>query len=152
VAFARVVYTHASSRSLRDELMRLPGVAMALMWRYGHRSVFHPNNPGKLTGAYWDTIAAVDPLLPSEGAFAVLGLGGGTVAQNIHKYWPLREMEGWELDSEVVDAARPHLGLAELEAKGSCLRRNPLVCRCTLHPVRRAQHGRACAVGAIGEK
>jgi hypothetical protein len=91
VAFARVVYTHASSRSVRDELMRLPGVA--LMWRYGYRSVFHPNNPGKLTGAYWDTIAAVDPLLPSEGAFAVLGLGGGTVAQNIHKYWP--QVRSW---------------------------------------------------------
>ena len=85
-------------------------------------SVYHPNNPGKLTGAYWDTIAAVDPLLPTEGAFAVLGLGGGTVAQNIHKYWPQREMEGWELDSEVVDAARPHLGISELEAKGMCLR------------------------------
>jgi hypothetical protein len=84
--------------------------------------VYHPNNPGKLTGAYWDTIAAVDPLLPTEGAFAVLGLGGGTVAQNIHKYWPQREMEGWELDSEVVDAARSHLGIAQLETKGTCLR------------------------------
>jgi hypothetical protein len=63
-----------------------------------------------------------------------------------------REMEGWELDSEVVDAARPHLGIAELEAKGSCLRHNLLVCQRTLHPVRRAQHGRACAVGAIGEQ
>lgn len=81
-------------------------------------SVYHPNEPGKLTGAYWDLMAAVDPLLPAEGAFAVLGLGGGTVAQNIHKYWPEREMEGWELDPEVIDAARPHLGIAELEAKG----------------------------------
>jgi hypothetical protein len=30
-----------------------------------------------------------------------------------------REMEGWELDPEVIDAARPHLGIAELEAKGA---------------------------------
>ena len=52
------------------------------------RSVYHPNDPGKLTGGCWDNVAALDPLLPTEGAFAVLGLGGGTVAHTIHKYWP----------------------------------------------------------------
>ena len=31
-------------------------------------SIFHPEAPGTLSGAYWDAVAALEPLLPPAGA------------------------------------------------------------------------------------
>jgi hypothetical protein len=82
-------------------------------------SVFHPAAPGVLTGAYWDTIAALEPLLPRGGVLAILGLAGGTAACIAHAHAPGRALLGWELDADVVAVARQHMGLGALEAVGA---------------------------------
>lgn len=81
-------------------------------------SVYCPDDPGRLTGYYWDVVAGIDPVLPAEGSIAFLGFAGGTGALSVNKYWPERKMEGWELDQEVIDVVRPHLGVSTLEDKG----------------------------------
>lgn len=82
-------------------------------------SVFHPASPGTLTGAYWDTLAAIEPLLPKGGAIAIAGLAGGTAAHVAHRHAPSRALVGYELDPDVVAVAREHMGLAALEAAGA---------------------------------
>jgi len=78
-------------------------------------SVYIAHDPGRLTRCYWDVVTVMDPLLPREGSLGFLGFGGGTAAVLAHKYWPDRDMEAWEYDKEVIEVARPHLGVAELE-------------------------------------
>jgi len=70
------------------------------------------------TTAYWDQLAAVEALVP-EGPIAVIGLGAGTVVHLIRSFSPEREFHGWELDPEVVSAARRFFGLGALEEGGS---------------------------------
>ncbi|KAK9816752.1 hypothetical protein WJX72_004639 [[Myrmecia] bisecta] len=76
------------------------------------------NKDRVITGQYWDQLAVL-PAFVSEGPIAVLGLGAGTVAHILHKYWPERVMHGWELDQVVVQVCRDFMGLRELEERGA---------------------------------
>eukprot|EP00198_Chlamydomonas_reinhardtii_P011627 XP_001700964.1 methyltransferase [Chlamydomonas reinhardtii] len=72
------------------------------------------------------------PSLVPPGPIAMLGLGAGSVPRIIAAHYPTRAagagawsaagggyvVHGWELDPEVVAAARRHLGMSQLEAAG----------------------------------
>lgn len=67
------------------------------------------------TKSYWDEFAAFPAVIP-DGPVAILGLGGGTAARLLLELWPSLKLEGYEIDQILVDNAREHLGLAELES------------------------------------
>jgi hypothetical protein len=46
----------------------------------------------------------------------------GTVAWLLHARYPALHMHGWELDGAVVQLARQHMGLAQLEQRGCLVR------------------------------
>mmetsp|Transcript_34936 Transcript_34936/g.48449 ORF Transcript_34936/g.48449 Transcript_34936/m.48449 type:complete len:350 (-) Transcript_34936:245-1294(-) len=95
------------------------GLAGARILLLDHTNNIHSiYKPGGdvLWGAYWDVLAAFPPLLPAEGVLGWYGLGAGTAPRAVKHHWPDREMRGWELDSQVVAAARAHMGLDDLEA------------------------------------
>ena len=45
----------------------------------------------------------------------ILGLGGGTVAKLLRKYWPKAKITGIDIDSEIVDLGNKYLGLGEVD-------------------------------------
>lgn len=44
--------------------------------------------------------------------------GAGTVPRLIHEYYPKQRMQGWELDPDIIDLGRKHMGLNFLEETG----------------------------------
>ncbi|KAI3754137.1 hypothetical protein L1987_53915 [Smallanthus sonchifolius] len=66
------------------------------------------------TGSYWDEFASLPPLIP-QGPIAIFGLGGGTAAHLMLTLWPSLQLHGWEIDQILIDKAREHLGLSDLE-------------------------------------
>ncbi|PWA39252.1 S-adenosyl-L-methionine-dependent methyltransferases superfamily protein [Artemisia annua] len=66
------------------------------------------------TGSYWDEFASLPPIIP-DGPIAILGLGGGTAAHLMLTLWPSLHLHGWEIDEILIDKAREHLGLSDLE-------------------------------------
>lgn len=73
------------------------------------------NNGRVWTGAYYDVFASLIPLLP-EGPVGIFGLGAGTVARLLLHIWPSLNLEGWELDPQVVRVAREYFRLLDLES------------------------------------
>lgn len=73
------------------------------------------NNGRVWTGSYYDVFASLIPLLP-EGPVGIFGLGAGTVARLLLHLWPSLNLEGWELDPEVVRIAREYFRLLDLES------------------------------------
>lgn len=47
----------------------------------------------------------------------ILGLGGGTVAKLVRKYWPETKITGVDIDPEMVDLGRKYLGLDSSRVK-----------------------------------
>ncbi|KAK3237915.1 hypothetical protein CYMTET_52040 [Cymbomonas tetramitiformis] len=79
-------------------------------------SIYQPSSETLLSTAYWDVMGCLPPLLPAGGTLGWLGLGAGTGAHLINKYFPQQRQEGWELDGTVLEASRKFMGLAELES------------------------------------
>ena len=69
-----------------------------------------------LTNSYYDVFATLEPLLPVDGPIGLLGLGAGSCAHILHRFFPTRDMHGWELDPEIVNIARHFFNLSSLEA------------------------------------
>ena len=72
-----------------------------------------------LTGTVWDDIAAAPLLAPGDAPPAVrralvVGLAGGTVARTLAAAWPGVRIDGVEIDPDVIDISRAHLGLSEI--------------------------------------
>ncbi|GJW19050.1 S-adenosyl-L-methionine-dependent methyltransferases superfamily protein [Tanacetum coccineum] len=61
-----------------------------------------------------DEFATLPPIIP-DGPIAILGLGGGTAAHLMLTLWPSLHLHGWEIDQILIDKAREHLGLSDLE-------------------------------------
>ncbi|OAY54380.1 uncharacterized protein LOC110610508 [Manihot esculenta] len=72
------------------------------------------NKGQKWTGSYWDEFASLPAVIP-KGPIAILGLGGGTAAHLMLDLWPSLQLEGWEIDPILIDKARQHFGLSDLE-------------------------------------
>ncbi|KAM6582765.1 hypothetical protein CsatB_009767 [Cannabis sativa] len=68
----------------------------------------------KWTNSYWDEFASLPPIIP-KGPIAILGLGGGTAAHLMLDLWPELQLEGWEIDQILIDKAREHFALSDLE-------------------------------------
>lgn len=73
-----------------------------------------------LTGTVWDDMAAAPLLAPGDAPPAVrralvIGLAGGTVARTLAAAWPGVQIDGIEIDPEVVAIARDHLGLGDID-------------------------------------
>ncbi|KKQ46384.1 MAG: hypothetical protein US62_C0001G0027 [Candidatus Woesebacteria bacterium GW2011_GWA1_37_8] len=47
----------------------------------------------------------------------ILGLGGGSVAKVIRKYWPVAKITGVDIDPKMVEMGKKYLGLGELGVK-----------------------------------
>ncbi|KAK9078980.1 hypothetical protein SSX86_000649 [Deinandra increscens subsp. villosa] len=71
------------------------------------------------TGSYWDEFASLPAIIP-EGPIAILGLGGGTAAHLMLTLWPSLQLHGWEIDDILIDKAREHFGLSDLEKHTEC--------------------------------
>lgn len=69
--------------------------------------------------AYCRDVGCLLPGLVPEGPIGILGLGAGTVAHLMHRFWPEVKMEGWELDAEIIPVARAYMGLKMLEDCGA---------------------------------
>jgi SAM-dependent methyltransferase len=71
------------------------------------------------TGSVWDAIAAPLLALPPRRRrrILLLGLGGGSAARIVRALAPDALIVGVELDAEVVEAARQHFDLDELEVE-----------------------------------
>ncbi|KAI3495675.1 hypothetical protein L1887_38021 [Cichorium endivia] len=66
------------------------------------------------TGSYWDEFASLPAIIP-KGPIAIFGLGGGTAAHLMLTVCPSLQLHGWEIDEILIDKAREHLGLSDLE-------------------------------------
>jgi spermidine synthase len=47
----------------------------------------------------------------------ILGLGGGTVAKLVRKFWPEAKITGVDIDLEMIELGKKYLGLAEYGVK-----------------------------------
>ncbi|KAJ4802838.1 S-adenosyl-L-methionine-dependent methyltransferases superfamily protein [Rhynchospora pubera] len=68
------------------------------------------------TGSYWDEFASLPAIIP-QGPIAMLGLGAGTAAHSILKYYPSFHIIGWELDELLINVARAYFDLSKVEEK-----------------------------------
>jgi hypothetical protein len=105
--------------------------ATVLMREHTPDAVLSEYRPGdsKAAGGVFDLFAMLPPLVqnqPPGYPIGVVGLGAGTVARELVQFYPshgkvrgnARRIVGWELDPAIVDLARTHFGLAELETSG----------------------------------
>lgn len=72
-----------------------------------------------LTGTVWDDMAAAPLLAPGDAPPAVrralvIGLAGGTVARTLAAAWPGVQIDGVEIDPDVVAIARAHMSLDDI--------------------------------------
>eukprot|EP00210_Caulerpa_lentillifera_P008059 g7695.t1 len=58
-------------------------------------------------------------LVPAQGVIGIYGVGAGTVPRIIHEFFPTQKMRGWELDPDIIDLARTHMDLTNLEKSKS---------------------------------
>ena len=103
--------------------------ATVLMRAHTPDAVLSEYRPGvATTGGVFDLFAMLPPLVahqPPAYPIGILGLGAGTCAREYAQFYPddRRRMVGWELDPVIVDVARRHFGLGELEASGRLIAR-----------------------------
>ena len=103
--------------------------ATVLMREHTPDAVLSEYRPGDATtGGVFDLLAMLPPLVaeqPPAYPIGILGLGAGTCAREFAQFYPddRRRMVGWELDPVIVDVARRHFGLRELEASGRLIAR-----------------------------
>jgi spermidine synthase len=69
---------------------------------------------------YWiweKTVKKIKRLLPEVDKCLVLGLGGGSIAKIIRKYWPDAGITGVDIDPIMVSLGKKYLGLGNVEVK-----------------------------------
>ncbi|PAN51841.1 hypothetical protein PAHAL_9G623900 [Panicum hallii] len=66
------------------------------------------------TNSYWDEFVSLPPVVPL-GPVALLGLGAGTAAHLMLKFWPWLQLVGWEIDPMIVELSRQFFGMSDLE-------------------------------------
>ena len=73
----------------------------------GDHSVHDPGS--KLVGGYWDTflaLPAMSALTDEELKVLIIGLGGGTIANQLSYYWREKlHIDGVEIDGKIIEAA-----------------------------------------------
>ncbi|KAF0911087.1 hypothetical protein E2562_005469 [Oryza meyeriana var. granulata] len=71
---------------------------------------------GIWTNSYWDEFVSLPAVVPS-GPVALLGLGAGTAAHLMLKFYPWLQLVGWEIDPKIIELSRDYFGLSDLEKK-----------------------------------
>ncbi|KAF8780454.1 hypothetical protein HU200_001577 [Digitaria exilis] len=66
------------------------------------------------TNSYWDEFVSLPAVVP-RGPVALLGLGAGTAAHLMLKFWPWLQLVGWEIDPMIVELSRDYFGVSDLE-------------------------------------
>ena len=69
-------------------------------------------------GGVFDAFSLL-PATTGGEMIGILGLGGGTCARAMARHHPAVRMIGWELDPAIVELARRHFGVDELERSGT---------------------------------
>lgn len=55
------------------------------------------------------------PAIVPRGPVALLGLGAGTSAHLMLKFWPWLQLIGWEIDPMIIELSRDYFGMSDLE-------------------------------------
>lgn len=55
------------------------------------------------------------PAVVPRGPVALLGLGAGTAAHLMLKFYPWLQLVGWEIDPKIIELSRDYFGLSDLE-------------------------------------
>ncbi|XP_062209712.1 uncharacterized protein LOC133911475 [Phragmites australis] len=66
------------------------------------------------TNSYWDEFVSLPAIVP-RGPVALLGLGAGTAAHLMLKFWPWLQLVGWEIDPMIIELSRDYFGMSDLE-------------------------------------
>ncbi|KAL6847644.1 hypothetical protein ACP4OV_022670 [Aristida adscensionis] len=66
------------------------------------------------TNSYWDEFVSLPAVVP-RGPVALLGLGAGTAAHLMLKFWPWLQLVGWEIDPMIIELSRDYFGMSDLE-------------------------------------
>ncbi|CAN6314217.1 unnamed protein product [Urochloa humidicola] len=66
------------------------------------------------TNSYWDEFVSLPPVVPL-GPVALLGLGAGTAAHLMLRFWPWLQLIGWEIDPMIIELSRQYFGMSDLE-------------------------------------
>ncbi|XP_015689699.2 uncharacterized protein LOC102721435 [Oryza brachyantha] len=69
---------------------------------------------GVWTNSYWDEFVSLPAVVP-RGPVALLGLGAGTAAHLMLKFYPWLQLVGWEIDPKIIELSRDYFGMSDLE-------------------------------------
>jgi len=73
---------------------------------------------GGVVKEVWNsTLKKVRKNLPSVDKCLILGLGGGSVARLVKRYWPQAKITGVDVDPVMVEMGKKYLGLGEVRMK-----------------------------------
>jgi spermidine synthase len=85
------------------------------VWRYGRQVSLRVDGltqSGGLMEEIWEkALKAVYSQRLSVNRILILGLGGGTAAKVVKKYWPQAQITGVEIDPVMVELGKQYLGL-----------------------------------------
>jgi spermidine synthase len=72
---------------------------------------------GILVGIWQTTIKKIHERKSDVDSCLILGLGGGTVAKLVMKYWPDAVITGVDFDPVIVDLGKKYLGLGDVQVR-----------------------------------
>lgn len=91
------IYNYLQVKDLDDRTILSTNVL------FGVQSVTMKGNG--LTGMYYDTALAAPALADHARSALILGMGTGTYARQLHRYYPDMRVEGVEIDAKITDLA-----------------------------------------------
>ncbi|XP_066306470.1 uncharacterized protein [Miscanthus floridulus] len=106
----------AANRSDFNEIIMVIDSPVARYLLLDHNRNIHSILPKTTvwTNSYWDEFVSLPPIVP-RGPFALLGLGAGTAAHLMLKFWPWLQLIGWEIDPMIIELSRDYFGMSDLE-------------------------------------
>ena len=72
---------------------------------------------GVIYSVWKKTLKKLRNMKPEARKCLILGLGGGSVAKIVRKYWPKAEITGVDVDPVIVELGKKYLGLEKLDIK-----------------------------------
>lgn len=72
---------------------------------------------GVVEGIWKKTLKKLNAQKANAKSVLILGLGGGTVAKLLRKYWPKAKITGVDIDPVMVELGKKYLGLGGIEIK-----------------------------------
>ncbi|XP_002465952.2 uncharacterized protein LOC8061451 [Sorghum bicolor] len=106
----------AANRSDFNEIIMVIDSPVARYLVLDHHRNIHSILPKATvwTNSYWDEFVSLPAIVP-RGPVALLGLGAGTAAHLMLKFWPWLQLIGWEIDPMIIELSRDYFGMSDLE-------------------------------------